>query len=295
MSFVTNILKQYFIFLLLLICWPSLSNAALLATESFDYTVGGNLAANNLNGPSGFSSAWDDQAGTAPRLITSGSLVMPGVVNFATAGNKATITSGVGEFFEVTSRSLNTSLAANVAGTRYISFLYNSFNNLNIANPANYPLVGLGDASSGGVAGVLFSAAGGTFNINMRTVLGGNLANTAFGSSSANTTYFIVGKYTTDGTGTASAFMNAYSLGDLFIPASEGAWAGQILNQAAGASIINSIRTFQGENTTLNFDEFRVGDTYESVVQIIPEPSTYALLGLGLLALTVLRHRKHSA
>lgn len=241
-------------------------NAALLASESFNYAAGSNLT--GLNGGFGFGGAYTEN-GIATRTIAAGSLNYPSSVSYVPAGNSAQIAT-TGEFFAQTKRTLGSSasLADNSAGTRYISFLLNS-----AVLPANYAQVGLG----GSDAYVTFGFDGSQFALE-----GTGAAKVTFGAPVANTTYLFVGKVVNNGT-TSVASLNVYGPSDT-VPGTEGSF--QATTSSFNSVALNGFYGFQGQNATLRLDEIRIGDSYADVVAV-PEPTSMAVLGLlstGLLA-----------
>ena len=93
-----------------------------------------------------------------------------------------------------------------------------------------------------------------------------------------NTTYLIVLSYDF-GTSTASLWLNPTSLGGAAPTATE---------SITGAGVVTSIANvgFKAQSTTGDFliDNLRIGTTWADVTPV-PEPSTFALMGLGVLGL----------
>jgi hypothetical protein len=250
------------------------AHAVQLAHEGFDYTAGQTFT--GANGGSGFSSAWG-LGGAATANVTPGSLSYPASVAYTPVGNSGTITT-TGEFFAQSFRSLDAtaSLAAGTAGTRYISFLANS------TNLQNYTQFGFGESVN---TSVTFGFEDGQFTVEAS----GAGDKTLFGAPTAGTTYLFVGKIVNNGTQSVAS-LSAYAPGDT-VPGTEGAY--QATTNPFASVNLNRLYGFQGQNTALTVDEFRIGDTYADVVNVapVPEPSTVAVLGLSALGLAARRRR----
>jgi hypothetical protein len=252
----------------------SSANAALLASESFNYEVGANLANGTQNGGLGFTSGWA-VGGASTSVVSAGSLNYPPSVAFTPTGNSGSFTT-TNEFFAQLNRGFDApaSLPAASAGTRYVSFLMNT-NNLNAYNQ-----LGIGANSSY----VTFGFNGNQFRIDASG--GASGASVAFGTPVAGTTYLFVGKVVNDGTN-STASLNVYAPGDT-VPGTEGAY--QATTGSFVSRNLNGLYGFQGQNSAVLYDEFRIGDTYADVVTV-PEPTTFALVGLGALGLAARRRR----
>jgi len=122
----------------------------------------------------------------------------------------------------------------------------------------------------------------------------GGLAGTLSGNFS--TTYFVVAEFTPNGTGNNTFNVwfdpsyNSYNSSNVRIQES-GLGAGQL--NGIGFSI--SSTALGGPTTSALFDSLKIGYTWGDVVPLaVPEPSSYALLGLGLLALVIAYMRRIS-
>ncbi len=106
-------------------------------------------------------------------------------------------------------------------------------------------------------------------------------------TATANTTYLIVGRIDyAAGNDTVRMWVNP----TVGLP--EGPADATMTSYNVGT--FNQL-SFRYDSNIMIFDEFRVGTTWESVLPVIPEPSSAALLGLVLAGLAYLRIRRKQA
>ena len=270
---------------------PSTVQAALQASDAFDYSTTDGQASNtnNLegnNGGTGFGSAYVD----ADRFdVTAGSLSFG---SLATSGNSIITTEDGTNFDGRTGfavRQLGSTLGD--GDTFWASYLFTTettgqFGNIAFLDNAA-AVVGSG-ATQNSVFNFGFADAfesGGTdfFGMQDQTATG-----TGAGSSvsvAANTTYFVTIK---------AELTSGGDTVELFIDPDPSAGAPTVADATiSGADLgtLDGIRfnaNSQLADAQTTFDEFRLGDTWNDVSPI-PEPSAYALmlgmLGLGFAAL----------
>lgn len=264
----------------------SSANAALLAYEGFDYQASTPEAATTFmgqSGGSGFTGNWYS-GGAASRPVLPGSLSYPNSVAYTPTGNSAQITTA-GEFFANQSRNLDTSatLLANAGNSRYISFLLKSD-----GPSTNYSQFGLANQVGGNNSPrVTLGINGTSFRLEASGASAAAGSSLTFGTATLGTTYLFVGKIVNDGLGQSVASMNVYAPGAI-VPSTEGTY--QAVTSSFTSFDINRIWGYQGTNSAITVDEFRIGDTYADVVAV-PEPSTVGLVGMGALALATRRRR----
>lgn len=117
---------------------------------------------------------------------------------------------------------------------------------------------------------------------------GGALASAAF-SAATGTTYFVAFTYDTTGVAPTTFYLNPTGLGAGAAPTGSlqmASFTGTNWNMGGGMGGFN----LYAANGLFTLDNVRVGTTWADVSPI-PEPSTYALLALGLGALVFLRRR----
>jgi hypothetical protein len=264
------------------------ASAALIAYDPFNQTAGGGISGTASTSPGVWPSAqnWGSVVGTVD--ITSGSLSVPGgVVGLSTNGNSATLLNNANAQVAAF-RSLGTSYNTASDTNLWFSFLY---------RPASRSGgVGINEGISLFNSGTeaLFFGSDGNGDLVIRAVNGqsssaaNQFANTLVDATS-NQTFQIVANIR----GTAGYDIWVDPTG---FDSSSGTPTGD-----AQASLTTGLSTFSfdsirlGDDTTLSaqgvatFDEFRMATT---AVEVVPEPSTWAMALGGLAAFVWQRSRR---
>lgn len=252
------------------------THATLLFSEGFNYTPGNNLGG-SVN--PGNSTAW---TGGSPTLaIGSTTLSYPGLTGLP--GNDLVYTpNGTSS-----STSINT-YSAVTSGSIYYSFLIDC-TTLPTANNYITSLNGGTSVPSGsGDALAFYVGASGTgWKIGVRTTGGGSGANYAGTTLQLNTTYLVVGELTLGSSSTASLFLNPIA-GD-----SQPASANATQSTTTAITSIDDVG-FKAQTAT-SAGDFMIGNlniatTWDEVT--VPEPSFFALAGVGALALARFRRQR---
>jgi hypothetical protein len=237
---------------------------AQLFQEGFNYTAGGNLGG---NGP------WS--SGNNNITIANGNLTYPGLADLG--GNSLSVVSGVSAGSVVA----NFAGASITSGSVYYSFLAQCSS----LPTANQYLTAVLPASSSGPGGsadplgfyVGQQTAGSTFKVGIRS--GGSGATyTTKGNLTVGAVNLFVVKYTFGGN--VSLWVNP-TAGD-----SESAADVSFLAGVSAANLEEIGFKAQSAATAGNwiFDDLRVGTAWADVTPV-PEPSTFALAGIGFIVL----------
>jgi len=259
-------------FFALLLGTSSSAHAVLIAYEGFNYSSG--LALNGLNGGSGFSSGWVENA-AANVDTTSPGLSFP---NLTVSGNAASLvpTTGAGH----STRSLSSSIDS---GTLYVSYLIDpttlvqsTFTGMILFNSLDAQAVFFGKNS--GVANWSMSGIGITGNLQSTTAVVEDTLNLLvlrvdFNASGVNERIRF--------------YLNP-------VPGSLEPSTPAIDVIAGDFGTLAKIGFGTGNTSTATMDEFRLGTTWNEVVPLsaIPEPATAFLMLTGLGAI-MLQQRLH--
>lgn len=265
----------------------SQTHAALLAYEGFDYTAGN---VNGEDGGTGWSSAWTSSASPVYGTVVTGTTLAytGGSISVSGSGTALSITGGG-------AGALNRPFVGTDTGNEiYFSLLFqsvsgsgNEFFHFYLSNDPDLN-------NSGGVGDFYTAASNSDFGVRVND----GSADTTVPSSisyTAGTTYLLVGRLSTDGTGGVSAdildqvelWVNPTSL----TPGTADATVNASMGVALEDLVYFSTRTvnFASPDQIL-IDELRIGTDFASVVTV-PEPSVGMMLILGGTSLLALRRR----
>ena len=243
------------------------ASASLLFEEGFNY-------------PTGALSGNDSWSGAASGLkVGSANLTYSGLADAANPGNDLTVTPG-----SAGSMTVAFTATAITSGSIYYSFLAEC-TALPTANSYLTDLLPTGGSPNGSgdplSVYVGQQTAGSTFKIGVRHNGIGSGATYATSSLfTVGTVNLFVVKYTFGSGGTVSLFVNPATGGSEPTP---DVTVGPGGTDAANLQLIGFKANSGTSAGTWAFDTLRVGDTWASVV--VPEPSSTALAGLGVLML----------
>ena len=257
------------------------ASAAFLFQDGFNYPSGGGLSGNN---------AWAG-GGSSVLAIGPGNLTYDGL--FDLGGNDFQLTAGTSSTVYTPFNATSVS-----AGTVYYSFVLQC-----TALPTgNNELTDLLPSGATGLQGstaplavyVGQQTAGSTYKIGIRHGLSGATYVSGTWANAGSVNFIVVG-YTfntaSSSDDTLSLWVNPTPGGTM--PAADVSFNNSVLADAANLQNIG----FKSQSTSAEgnwlIDDVRVADTWGAVTTTIPEPSTLALLGIGLgLMAAVIRRRR---
>jgi len=261
---------------------PSVTRAAVLETEPFNYPSNLGSSLNGLNGGTGWANAWSNADGNVTLASTNGSLSYPASVPLTPSGSRVAVTAAT--TLTQATRNLGTTMNLATGGqTWYSSALFNPS-----AVAGESAVVNFID-NSGNIRWTYGIDGTGHFTVSVNPS-GQQAATTT--TLSAGTTYLLVSRIRTN-TGPAGndeVFLKVFAPGDAVAePATDAGWD-ITANGNSGVTLTNVRLDFaNAAGQTNQFDEFRVGTTFTDVTGV-PEPAGLSLLTLPALAL--LRRRR---
>lgn len=262
------------------------ASAALLLYEGFNYSLSSGDSLAGANGGTGFSGAWfqattGNSNPTGPLTYSTSSLTSSLDTVYSPVGGSAQDTTNIAGAHLGIERTFS-AIDITGNGTIWFSFLVNQTNGGNF-------LFSLGDGAatnnSNNGSGVRLTLNGGTgaFQAGL-----GSTNGTDGGGFTLSSTHFIVGRFTYSDAG--NDVLDVW-----FNPASFTLGTAHTTASVANATFsVNSMILHSLATAITTVDEVRVG-TVQLDVMAIPEPSTYALIGLGLGGLFLLRRFNNRA
>lgn len=271
-----------------LLTMPVTAPAALLAYDGFNYSAGN---VNGDDGGTGWNGSWTASASPAYATVVTGTSLSysGGSISVSGSGTALSITGG-GDGV------LNRSFVGTASGSEiYFSLLFQS-----VAGSGDeffhFYLSDNADRLNSGGIGDLYSTAGDThFGARVNNGTTDTTAASAI-SYTIGTTYLLVGRLSTDGTGGAAGEIDQVQLWVNPTALDLGA-ASATVNAPTGLTLAGfdffSTRTvgFSGTDQIL-IDELKIGSDAASVLSPVPEPTTSALALVGVVLLA--RRRKTS-
>lgn len=266
------------------------ANAALVVNETFNYNTG-------TLSPSGSGRATTGTGLTG----TWGSAVASGVISGNASGaivnswtysqptNYAPVPSAnqfsTGGFDQFSAANLASSIGTTTDATYYLSFFYRVGTAGNVGN--SYTQVGLANTISNNLD--YFNIGKGSTASTFGIKFGPDGTEDTGVAIAANIDYFITAKLSILGSGTDSLSFKVFTSSDT-LPTVEPITWDYTATASLGGSFTGIGFRNGGGQSNFRSDEFRLGTTWEAVA--IPEPSTFALVGIALGSLLLFRRRK---
>lgn len=261
------------------------SDAAMIAYDGFNSYSVGDLSGNN--GGAGWNSAWSSFT-AANDVVAGGLSYSAGSLNINGGANTMQKSSGAGGVNA--DPYFNRSFSSTSSSSIWMSFLFQS-GNLSGTDFLEFYLSDAAGEGNSGAALVNFGASGAN-KLGVRanpTLTSGALSSYGGGTPGAGTTYLLVTRISGDGSGSATNYdrvefwlnPTSTSLGaatasvDLDLEVSSLAYFGVRANGLASTDIFK-------------VDELKIGTT---AVDVVPEPNSIALVGLGFLGFILLRRQ----
>ena len=238
----------------------------------------------DLNGGTG-GTGWPGSWTAAPDHVTvqTKTLVDPnGLVNGGTQATRFQPTTDLPDQGSFISRAL-----PSMTGTLYMSLLIRHENGIGSDDFVNFQVSDGATGNNSSALGVGIRNAGGN-PFFARVGSSGNATTNASTNAVENVTYLLVAKFSKDGSSNynrTDLFINPTSTSEPITANASATFGGTGISQLT----LFSVRNFQPEaNDTIFFDELRFATTFEDA--LVPEPGSFALLGLG--GLLVARRRR---
>jgi hypothetical protein len=275
--------------------------------EGFDYPDATQFVNNStLNGGQGWNAGGNLDANAAGAnwgaLLNSGTnrhATSPGLSYVATgylpsSGNKLTLDASIANVSQNVGRTLGGQIID--SGTTYFSLLMSKNNDT--GRTINWAFFnGTTERFAVGQIGTTAGNSGGNITMLMNNSNpAGLLTPSSPIAMGIGQTHLLIGRidWNSSGNETVTLWVDPSNV------TSEGAAGGAYLSTSGfELTAITGVRPFVGNNATgfpavsANFDEFRLGGTWESVTSlaVVPEPTSAALLGVAALGLLALRRR----
>ena len=255
------------------------SNAA-IAVGSNNTTI---INSGTLDGSSS-GKAISLQGGTNVVQIVGGSAVVKGDINGSIGGsNSLTINPGSGNTFSYSNSIANFSTIQLASGTTTLSGS-NSFSGMTTVSSGATLSAGTGSAGS-----LNFSSG--------LTMTNGSILNFALGGTNSFTSIHLTGGAAVTYGGSLSFNLVSYAVqsGDLFtlFDLTGGSKTGDFTNIVSSNLVFNEAGGIWSATDSNNLTwQFNGSIGQLGVINAVPEPSTYALLGLGALVLLIVSRRK---
>lgn len=256
--------------------------AVLVAYEGFDYDQAGAVAGNN--GGSGWVSPWGNNT-TSPNVnanLTNDNVSITSPPNpFSPLGDRIAKVGAVGTGFSTINRffsAAGTGFNMGTDGTLYLSFSWTKTDGGSSGDNLEFTLH---DSTLGNT----FAARAGVTSSDAHFLTQGNTvaAGDQYGAIAQSTKYFTVLKITAS-SGAGVDQVQATNFTSL-PPASEpGTWDKTVALTLADAVNINQFRLTMGQNTRAQFDELRIGTTWNDVAVAVPEAGAAAFVLLAATA-----------
>ena len=248
--------------------------------DPFNYTEGTTL--NNVGAPWSFGGP---SGGGAPVVTAAAAL------DYSAFG--LTPGSGLGVAFGATAtgnRTRGVNFTTATAGTLYTSFLLDVTTAPTALRQLAFLTSDSAQSASTGVNGIFLNS---SMQLGLSKGASSAAGASMTGALSLNTTYLVVVGYTFNGTGNEyDLWLNPTSLGGS-APTADLSYTGGTDMASLSYFFLQQRNNASNAGAVFNFDELRIGTSWADVTPTgVPEPTTFALGGLGLLGLILVRRAR---
>ncbi|WP_309383653.1 PEP-CTERM sorting domain-containing protein [Cerasicoccus frondis] len=282
-----KIASPFLIAPLLTLCTAHVSNAELLVYDGFGVGVGGYTDGASITG-NGHGTGWlGDWTAGSQYATVSGGIAPSSIVS-----EDGMVTFGDGSSSQAMGRSYDVTFSSDDITEGWASWTVQR-NGLREFRLNPFATVTTGAGQFMGIHAENFSS---SLTANIRYGSANDIATgTSFEMSTA-TSYFMIAQAILNPLGTPDTFNVWIFESSSYTGASLGAPTISVSHDSDFDFDSWSVTDQNPQNNTANvvYDEFRIGNTFEDVSGIVPEPSTYALLaGAVCVGIAYLRRRHH--
>jgi hypothetical protein len=276
---------------------PAPAHAALLSYEGFDYPNSGSALLNTKAGGTGWGGPWQFSGVAATNnagfnVSQDDTSLNTSAYPFTPVGDRVLAAGpGSGANTAQADRLLPTTFDLGAEGNViYASLLFRKD-----TGPAtgsdNMEFTFL---SNMGIGTPLVQIRVGSTSAERFFVFDAGSVNSTFENVILGQTYFVVLRVESHASSPDVYSVVTYTNGET-VPTTEPAtWEG-VRNTSASNAVLDGVRLWIGTVTSGQYDEIRIGNTWESVAVLVPEPASLSLFVGFLFPFLISRHRRHNS